>query len=327
MSIVPVIDISPYLSNDADAKAKASVATEVDAACRDIGFLVIDGHGVSSNLIDEMYKSAGEYFALPFWGKMRHKMPADCYRGYTPFGAETLALSLDDVTPPDIKESFSIGPFAHAADAYHFGDAGYPYFAPNRWPPELADMQSIWQAYYTEMNRLATDLMRIFALALDLPEHWFDEKIDRHITNFSAIHYPAQTTAPLDEQLRAGAHTDYGSLTIVQTNTEIGGLEVQIREGKWSRVPILPGTFVVNIGDLMAEWTNDRWISTMHRVANPLPDQSAETKTSLLFFHQPNYDAVVECLRTCTGPENPPRYQNTTSGEHVTAKINKHREL
>ena len=92
-------------------------------------------------------------------------------------------------------------------------------------------------------------------------------------------------------------------------------------------MPVTPETFVINLGDLMAEWTNDRWVSTMHRVANPTREEAAHTKTSLLFFHQPNYDAVVECIPTCSGPDNPPRYGSTTSGEHVTMKINKHRDL
>jgi len=325
MSAVPIIDIAPYVHGD--AADKASVAAAVDDACRDIGFLVIAGHGVPDDIVAAMYESAAEYFALPYWEKMRLKMPPDRYRGYTPYGAETLALSLDEATPPDIKESFSIGPFGHAADVYHFGDQGYRYFAPNMWPQLPDHMQATWQAYYGEMNRLAGALMRIFALALGMPEPWFDDKIDRHITNFSAIHYPAQSEPPSDAQLRAGAHTDYGSLTIVQTNTDVGGLEVQDKNGTWSLVPIVPGTFVVNLGDLMAEWTNDRWVSTMHRVANPPRDRAGQAKTSLLFFHQPNYDAVVECVPTCSGPDNPPRYTKTTSGEHVTAKINKHREL
>jgi isopenicillin N synthase-like dioxygenase len=325
MSVVPIIDIAPYrLGGESE---KAQVAREIDAACRDIGFLMVSGHGVADSLIAEMYESAAAYFALPYWEKMRLKMPPDRYRGYTPYGAEMLAYSLDEATPPDIKESFSIGPFDHAYDEYHFGEAGYRYFAPNMWPERPHGMRSVWEAYYSEMNRLAGDLMRLFALALGMPEHWFDDKIDRHITNFSVIHYPAQSDAPEENQLRGGAHTDYGSLTIVHTDTMVGGLEVQGRDGAWNRVPVTPETFVINLGDLMAEWTNDRWVSTMHRVANPTREEARNSKTSLLFFHQPNYDAVVECIPTCTGADNPPRYGRTTSGEHVTMKINKHRNL
>ena len=153
MSLVPIIDIEPYRSGGDDGKA--AVARQIDAACRDIGFLMISGHGVPAALIAEMYASAEAYFALPFWEKMRLKMPPDRYRGYTPFGAEALAYSQDEATPPDIKESFSIGPFGHPADAYHFGEAGYRYFAPNAWPAEPRGMRETWEAYYLEMNRHA----------------------------------------------------------------------------------------------------------------------------------------------------------------------------
>jgi isopenicillin N synthase-like dioxygenase len=321
-----LIDISPYRTGNADSRRQ--VAEAIDTACCDIGFLVIEGHGVDATLIEDMHRVSRAYFARSFWEKMQYKMPPDRYRGYTPYGAESLSYSLDAASPPDIKESFSIGPFAHARDEYHFGPAGARYFAPNFWPETPSELRSIWEACYREMERLATDLMRLFALGLKLDEHWFDSKIDRHITNFSVIHYPGQSdAAPQPGQLRAGAHSDYGSLTIVQTDTDIGGLEVQRRDGVWEAVPYIPGTFIVNLGDLMAEWTNDRWVSTLHRVANPPPDQAAESKTSLLFFHQPNYDAVIECIPTCTGPDNPAKYGRTTSGEHVTMKINKHRSV
>ena len=203
------------------------------------------------------------------------------------------------------------------------------YFAANMWPEQPDGLREVWERYFAEMTRLSADLMRIFALALEMPEHWFADKIDEHITNFSVIHYPAQDDLPGANQLRSGEHSDYGSLTIVHTDTDVGGLEVLQRRvgdaGEWVGVPIIPDTFVINLGDLMAEWTNDRWVSTLHRVANPPRDQADVTKTSLLFFHQPNYDAVVECIPTCMGPNNPPRYVTTTSGEHVTTKITKHR--
>jgi len=322
MAVVPVIDIAPFLNGDEGDKKR--VAEDVDVACREIGFLLVAGHGVSAELVRNMYDVSAAYFALPFWEKMQFKMPPDRYRGYTPYGAEALSYSLDQASAPDLKESFSMGPFDHAKDAYHFGPDGYRYFAPNFWPERPAQMRDVWQHYYAEMDRLARDLMRIFAVALHMPEDWFADKIDRHITNFSVIHYPPQTAPPQPGQLRAGAHSDYGSLTIVHTDSDVGGLQVQQKDGHWADVPISDSAFVINLGDLMAEWTNDRWVSTMHRVANP-PAQSESAKTSLLFFHQPNYDAVIECIPTCTGPDNPPRYGRTTSGEHVTMKINKHR--
>ena len=122
-------------------------------------------------------------------------------------------------------------------------------------------------------------------------------------------------------QLRCGAHADYGSLTIVSSDTDVGGLQVLGKDGTWSDVPCIPGTFVINLGDLMAEWTNDRWRSTLHRVVNPPRVEAESSRLSLLFFQQPNYDAVIECLPSCTDEANPPRYGTITSGAHVARKI------
>ena len=321
---VPLIDIEPFLKGG--AADKAAVAAKVDTVCREIGFLVVEGHGVAPQMIADMHDISREYFDLPYWEKMAQKMPPDRYRGYTPPGSETLALSLDEETPPDLKESYSCGPCGVGYDEYHFGAEGERFFALNVWPENPAGMQRLWESYYRELERLAADLMRIFAVALNLPERWFQDKIDKQIANFSVIHYPGQKDAPHAGQLRGGVHTDYGSLTIVQTDTDVGGLEVLRHDGGWAPVPWIDGTFAVNIGDLMAEWTNDIWVSTLHRVANPPRDKAHVSKTSLLFFHQPNYDAVVECIPTCCSAERPARYERTTSGEHVTLKTKKQRQ-
>ncbi|MDC0074337.1 isopenicillin N synthase family oxygenase [Alphaproteobacteria bacterium] len=325
-SSIPLIDLGPFIKGD--KKEKLLVSKQIDEACRNIGFLIIQGHSVSPSLINKMYEISEEYFKLPYWEKMRFKMPPDRYRGYTSFGSENLANSLDTVAPPDLKESFSIGPFNHSYDEYHFGQTGSRFFASNFWPDNPLTMRKIWESYFSEMEALSNTLMSAFALALDLDENWFDSKIDKHITNFSVIHYPGQKDiSVMPNQLRAGAHSDYGSLTIVNTNTDIGGLEVLNANREWETVPWLPDAFVVNLGDLMAEWTNDRWKSTMHRVINPPIEKAHLSKTSMTFFHQPNYDAVIECIPTCVSQKNPAKYGKTTSGEHVTMKINKHRDV
>jgi isopenicillin N synthase-like dioxygenase len=320
-SVVPLIDIAPFLHGG--AAEKAAVAAEVDRACRKIGFLVVSGHDVPEALIAGMHAMSDDYFALPHWEKMRHKLPADRMRGYSPTESHSLTYSMDEETPPDLREAFNMGPFDHALDEYHFGDSGGSYFAPNIWPDRPANIRPLCEEYYREMEKLAGALMRIFALALGLDEDFFEAKIDKHITCLCINHYPAQPQAPRPNQLRGGAHCDYGSLTIVHTNTDIGGLQVRRKDGQWETVPYIPGTFAINIGDLMAEWTNDQWVSTLHRVTNPPREAAHLSKTSLLFFHQPNYDAAVECLPNCHGPDNPPKYAPTTSGEHITAKFEK----
>lgn len=321
---IPVIDLTPYF--EGSAAGKRAVARAVDEACRNIGFLVISGHGVDETLIRSIREVSNDYFNLPTEEKLELRMPPDRYRGYTPIGTEGLAASLDNIAPPDLKESFSIGPVNVTDDSYHTGPQAGSFFANNNWPTAPHGMREIWEAYYRAMEELAGSLMRIFALALDLQEGWFDDKIDKHITNFSVIHYPEPTGEPIPGQLRAGAHTDYGSLTILQKDDAAGGLQVQDHDGSWIDVPAIPGSFVVNLGDLMAEWTNDRWRSTMHRVVMPEENRrNSSNRYAMAFFHQPNYDAVVECIPTCCDDGNPARYGKTTSGEHVLMKIMKHR--
>ena len=320
---IPIVNISAF--QDGNIKQKTNISDEFDRACSEIGFLVIEGHGVSQDLIRDMYKVSHKFFMLPYWEKMANKMPSDRYRGYTAFGNETLALSLDNETPYDLKESYSCGPFNVEYDEYHFGPDGERFFAPNIWPNHLVEMQEVWEKYYSEMENLASRLMKIFANALKLPEDWFQNKIDKQIANFSAIHYPPQTKMPIEGQLRGGEHTDYGSLTIVHTNSDIGGLEVFCKGVGWIPVPYMRDAFIINLGDLMAEWTNDRWVSTLHRVANPPSGNESHSKTSLCFFHQPNYDSVIECIPTCFNADHPPRYDSITSGLHVTQKVMKHR--
>lgn len=320
---IPLIDIGPFV--DGDHADRRKVAAAVDQACRDIGFLIITGHGVRREILSGVQRAFREFFALPERERISYAVTPDRYRGYVPCAAETFARTLDKQTPPDLRESFVVGPVDTPPDDYHQGPEGSRYFTPNLWPADPVTMRPMAEAFYREMEQLAGTMMRIFALALGLPERFFEDKIDRHITILGAMYYPPVERAPEAGQLRSGEHTDYGSVTLVHTDTDVGGIEVLTPERQWIRVPHVPDAFIVNLGDLMAEWTNDHWVSTLHRLG--LPDRSDvhRDRLSVIFFHQPNYDAVIECLPTCSGPGNPPRYSSTTSGAHREAKIAKHR--
>jgi len=316
---VPIIDLAPILSGGCDGKRR--VAAEVGRACEEIGFLIIKGHGVPRGLAEEMYDVSKRFFALPLEEKMRARGP-DRSRGYGPVGDEALSYGLGKAAPADLKESLYEGPMDVPETSYFRGPEGAPHFVPNVWPERPRELETVWRAYYRRMERLASDIMRVFAVALDLPEQFFADKINKHVSRVRAIHYPDQRDDPLPGQLRAGEHTDYGTMTILKIEDVPGGLQVKTRPGEWLDVLAVPDTFVVNIGDLMMRWTNDAWISTLHRVLNPPRDETLGTgRISLVFFHQPNYDALIECLPGCTGPGNPAKYPPVTSGEHRNRKF------
>ena len=167
------------------------------------------------------------------------------------------------------------------------------------------------------MEKLAAFMMQLTALALGLEEHFFDDKIDKHITAMRLNFYPEQTRPPKPGQLRAGAHTDYGAFTILNGESVPGGLQVLAKNGEWIDVETDPQTFVINIGDLLMRWTNDRWVSNTHRVVNPPASVASQAKRlSIAFFQQPNHDAVIECI----APRGQAKYPPVRSGEYRDLK-------
>jgi len=315
---VPIIDIAPYYGGDPAAKSR--LAAEVDRACRDIGFLVIAGHGVDPALIERVDRLSREFFDLPEAEKLKVRQPAaDVTRGYTPLATEALARSRGDYgTEGDLNESLMIGPVDVGDDPYFTAPAAGKHFHPNLWPARPEGLREAYEAYFRAMSLLARDIMRLFALALGLEETFFDGKIDRHISRLRVRNYPAPATPPKPGQLRAGAHSDYGSVTILKTEASSGGLQVFNKNGEWVDVPIVPGTYIINLGELLARWTNDRWVATLHRVVAPPADRlSGSRRQSLVFFHNPNYDAEIACIPTCRSADEPAKYPPTTSGEHL----------
>ncbi len=319
---LPVIDLA-VLGDGVDPVRRDALARTLDAACRDTGFVVVRGHGVPPRVIEAAFAAGFAFFDAPDTVKLSAVPPDGRVRGYTPLLRQQLAASLRQHTPPDLFERFRMGPFDLPDDAYHAARA-QGWFAPNVWPDGVPGFRTALQDYYRAMEALAADLMQLFARALGLPPDFFAASIDRHISSLCLNHYPALTAAPAPGQLRAGEHTDYGSLTIVAPSDAPGRLQIRVRDGQWVEVDPPAGHFVVNIGDLMAQWTNDRWVSTLHRVG--LPDDAAGARArrlALVFFHQPNDDALVECLPTCLAGATP-RYRPVTSGEHLRLKINRH---
>jgi isopenicillin N synthase-like dioxygenase len=315
---VPVVDISRWSDGDA---ARGPIAAAVDDACRTLGFLQIAGHGIDAATIESMLVAADAIFGLPHEAKLAMTAPPHINRGYAPVGSESLTYSLGVDAPPDLFEAFNIGPDAVALDDPVYASQLEGVFAPNIWPPDLPGARADLVGYFTEVSTLARRLISIFAVALGLPDDHFVPMCD-HATEMLRLnnYVRAQGGAePLPGQLRMGAHTDYGIVTVLYGD-RVPGLEIVGPDGEWHGVVPEQDVFLVNLGDLLARWTNDRWRSTVHRVVPPGGSGPARRR-SAAFFHDGNYDAVVECLPTCLEAGRPPLYPPVVAGEHLTAKL------
>jgi isopenicillin N synthase-like dioxygenase len=185
------------------------------------------------------------------------------------------------------------------------------------FPEAPTDFEPAIREYYTEIERLYRTIMRMFAVALDLKEDYFEPMLTHLENTLRLTHYPELDREPLPGELRAGAHTDGGICTILHIDDTPNSLEVLTRSGKWTFVNRVPGTFIINIGDLMMRWTNDKWVSTVHRVVNPpFVNGRAARRLSIVTFCQVNFDTVIDCLPNCSGPGNPPRYEPVRSDDY-----------
>ncbi len=316
----PVFDLGAYEA--ASASGKLELGRQVDEICRTTGFLAIANHGIGAETIDRVWTMTRAFFDLSAEEKQKARAPYPGYPyGYLGPGTEALAKSRNVDTPPDLKESFNGGPLSVPAGMTDKEALGFCY-ADTIWPDAPADFSAAWQGYYRAMEDLAARIMRVFATALGMPEQFFDAYVDAPISALRALNYPEQTVAPKPDQLRAGAHTDYGSLTILLPEAGSKGLEIITPDGNWTPIPPVPGAFVINIGDLMARWTNERWISTVHRVVNPPAEEGGmNRRQSLAFFHQPNWFAEIACLPSCLAAGETAKYPPVLSGPYLMSKF------
>jgi len=321
---VPIIDISALGSDD--SAAKAAVAKEIGKACQDIGFFIVTNHGIPKAVIDTAWQKTLEFFDLPLEEKIKLVTDDEAKYpyGYSALGGEVLSrgkstesLGTDEEQAKspaagDMKEIFQIGPKDERA--------GMP---PRRMPTQPEGFEQAWEAYYEHANGLARRLLAAFALALGLPEGWFEDKSDRHISALRANNYPNQHGMKVPAgSIRCSAHTDYGTLTILKS----GGPGLQVSKDRdqpvWHDVPFVADGFVINLGDLMRRWTNDQWSSTLHRVVNP-PSGEAEAwgrRLAIAFFHNLNKDAVVETIPSCVAQGRPAQYDAIVAGEFLMLK-------
>jgi isopenicillin N synthase-like dioxygenase len=295
---IPVVDL---------AAGGAAVARAIHEACRDTGFFYVANHGVPSPLAAAELEWTRRFFALP--APAKHAVSwhrSACRRGYEAVATQVL----DAGTPPDLKESFYFG--RDLGPDHPYVRRGLANHGPNQWPAGFPGFREQNEAYFAALAALSHRLMALLARSLGLPADWFDAMLAEPMPIARLIHYPPHPADAAPNQLGAGAHTDWGALTLLLQD-DAGGLEVRNAAGEWIRAQPVPDTFVVNLGDMVARWTNGRYHSNLHRVLNA----SGRERYSVAFFANPDHAARIECLPTCTDAANPPRHPPCTAGEHI----------
>jgi isopenicillin N synthase-like dioxygenase len=300
---IPLIDM---------ALPPSDLVAALGAACREVGFFYLAGHAVPEAQVAETFAIAKRFFAQPEAVKAEIAIErSPVHRGWFRIGGENLDPARQ--AQGDHKEGVKIG--RDLAADHPLVRAGTPLHGANQWPA-MPGFRAVMTGYYAAMEALGRRLMGLFAEALGMAPDFFEPWLTAPMTTLGPLHYPPQRGLITPAQLGAGAHTDFGCLTILAQD-EVPGLQVLAKSGDWLAAPPLPGTFVVNIGDMMERWTNGVFTSTLHRVVNA----SGRERFSLPFFFDPDFAAPVACLPTCLAPGESPKYPPTTAGAHLLQKI------
>ncbi|MEC3917139.1 isopenicillin N synthase family dioxygenase [Nocardia sp. CDC160] len=316
---MPVIDITAYV-RDGSASERAEVARRIDDAARTVGFMQIVGHAIPGAVIEEFTAAMDAFFALPLAAKTEYRTPPAINRGYSPPKSESLSLSLGVESATRMNDFF---------EAFNVGVSGADYpglelpaedYAENLWPTELPQFSTAIQNYLSQAARVARTLTTIFADALELPTGFFEAFTDHSLDVLRMNNYALPPgTVDLDGDLTGmGEHTDYGIVTVLWAD-QAPGLQVLDAEGVWHDVQPADGALLVNLGDLMARWTNEQWLSTLHRVKPPIIDGTIQRRRSAAYFHDGNIDAVIQTLPSCIGDGS--KYEPVTVAEHIRAKL------
>lgn len=307
---VPVIDMAPWY--DGSCEGRQRVVEELRTACEKVGRFFIRNHGIKPALIADMLDASKRFFDQPYEAKAQILMREDDTDGYE--AKEVLAgterAANGAAKGPDLKETFSIclGPEGNA----------HPAMPQCSWPEGPGDLQSTFTAYYRACEKVVNELLKIAALALELPEGFFADKVDRHIATLRGTNYPDTRLSPLKPgQLRASPCTDVGTFTLLAAGANSDGLQVLKKDGSWLDVTLPEDCLSVNVGDMLCRWTNDRWRSTRHRVAAAEGDSENQWQ-SVAFVHRPNPDALVQTLPSCVSPSNPDKYKDVKAGDYPT---------
>jgi isopenicillin N synthase-like dioxygenase len=298
--LVPVIDFGPYFAGHPGALE--SLAEQLRHACENIGFLYATNHGVNQPVIDRAFAASSRFHALPLEEKLKLKLNENNI-GYMPMNASVQAAStVHKATKPNQNESFFI---SHDRGPNHPDViAGIPLRGRNQWPDTLPDIRPDMMAYFHALSAMCDRMLPAFAVALDMPPDYFAPFFanEAHI-NLRFLHYPPQEDLS-ENTFGTAPHTDNSFMTAL-ARTDVPGLAIRLPSGEWFAPPVIPGTFLINLGNMMRRWSNDRFLSTPHGVIN----ESGTDRYSIAYFHSPNPSATIACLPSCVSASNPPRYE------------------
>lgn len=310
---IPLIDLEGNV--DAGIATAGHAAAALYQALSTVGFAYIRGHGVAPATTAAAFAASREFHASTLAQKQSIAINA-FHRGYMGMATSTIVTSsVARVTRPNMSESLMLMHELPPDDPALL--AGEPLQGPNQWPHWLPDFKPRIEQYLREVDATARYLVHLITISLGLPVHTLDRHFERPTTFLRALHYPPQEPGP-DDQFGSAPHTDYGIITLLAQD-RTGGLQVRPRGGDWIDAPPVADTFVLNVGDMLARWTNNRFVSTPHRVVN----RSGGDRYSLPYFFDPGVDTMIECLPTCTDAANPPQYSPVRYGDYLLERLNK----
>ncbi|MBS0638432.1 MAG: isopenicillin N synthase family oxygenase [Proteobacteria bacterium] len=303
---IPVLDVGPLLSGVPGARE--GLARAVADTCVDTGFLVITNHGIPQALINDCFAAASDFFDLPEQRKLDLKV-GDLNIGYLPYGAQIIRTSkINNNTKPNLSESFYIVTDKAPDDPEIV--AGNPLYGLNRWPVEMPSFKARTLAYFEAMRPLGRAMISLVAASLGLPADYFDADFREPTITLRLIRYPSHDGAE-ENQFGFAPHIDTSFLTLL-AQSALPGLEVLTKEGDWIRPPAIPGTFVVNTGEMLSRYSNDRYKPTPHRVINA----SRSLRHAIPFFYGPSLDAIIQPVATCVSESDPARYEPLLYADH-----------
>jgi isopenicillin N synthase-like dioxygenase len=304
---IPSVDLADFLSGD--AKRKNDFVQQLGKAYEEVGFVAVKNHGVPDELIADLYKYVQQFFSLPLDQKKKYEIPELAgQRGYTSFGKEHAKGS----DAPDLKEFFQYG----QTPRDNYKEEEYP---PNVTINEVEEFNTTFADAYRAFEKSGTALLQAIALYLGLEEHYFDQFVYNGNSILRAIHYPPITHEP-KSAIRAEQHEDINLITLL-VGASADGLQILTKQGDWVGVTSLPEQIVVNVGDMLQRFTNNKLMSTTHRVVNPARELWHTSRFSIPFFLHPKSSMSLKCLDSCIDAEHPKAYEDATAGEYLDERL------